>query len=181
MNTQQFRTMLADKFLAFAAELGYAQGVVDDWSLCTTVYAKGAHALGIEIDWRDGYLDMCVIRMVHGQLADRWSADRRLSRIPIRHIYDTELPQHITDTPDLQKRVELSLDHLMAVVRSDPQTLMAFIRDIDIHTSVENTKRYYQKCWQRNLAQLDQDYQNGKYDKKTYELLRKRMLLQMNG
>lgn len=182
MDKQEMLHELSCDFFEFCAELGYFEHHVEEhYPFSTEIYAIGHHALSVSIDWRDHYLDMFVIRMVNGNLPREYreTPDRRLCRIPVRHIYDFELPKQIVESDNLDKRMRQILDFLISEVRQNTNLLTDYIANIETYTTPEKTKDYNLKCCQHVIEGLDEDYKNGKISSEIYHLLRRRAVEQM--
>ena len=175
---------LTNLFWDFCTIAGFSESYIENnYPSTTSIYAINNQAICLSIDWRDYYLDIEVVRLVDGGIPKEYSEtpDGRLCRIPIRHIYDVEVPAAINKVEDPNERMIQTLSFLIKTVQNNPEKLRAFVSNIDSNTTPEKTKWYKVKCYQRIIDELDEDFKNGKFEAKVYQILRRRAVEQMNS
>lgn len=171
------------RFYQFAGSIGYVQKQQIGERMFTQLYAIGNHAISLEIDWRDYYLDLFVIRMTDGVLpkSGALTQDGCLCRIPVRNIYHVEPADYPGEDRRSSEALLYRLEALIAIVQENVGILEEFIENIHIYTSKEATKRYFRSAFERRLALMDEEYALGKMDEKTYAVLRRSLVLQLEA
>lgn len=184
IDREDLQNKLTELFLDFCTKVGFSKSHSKSIHPGdTSIYAINNHALCLGIDWRDYYLDIDVVRLVNGAIPKEYSEtpDGRLCRIPIRHIYDVEVPTAIDKIGDPNERMMQTISFLIKTVQNNPEKLKEFVLNIDANTTPERTKSYKVKCFQRIIDDLDEDFRIGKLEAKVYQVLRRRAVEQMNS
>lgn len=163
-------------FFTFANRYGYQRYSVDTDPLYAVFYAIGKHALEVNIDMRDFYLDMYVVKTVDGKIPRHTydSKTKRSLRFPIGYIYNTSYQPE----PDVMRTKDIlinTLNTIISLIDANPKILLQYIENIEENMSIEATKDLKRRSLNHTQEKLNTLRKKGILTQSLYQAMLERL------
>ena len=172
MSYQEIFEKLRRIFTAFGNELGFEEWYVvkDDYFI--EVYLHKEHALRLYAELPDTYLDIYVVPLKADKQANASKGITRTElakQVSITNIYSAVYPRYTETHHSSETALNYVLERLIEIVRSHPEVLNDFMKNIEDNTSPLRTQEYARDNLIQSLQFAQQDFLDGKTDKKAFE------------
>ena len=144
--------------------------VNDDYFI--EVYLCKEHALRLYAELPDSYLDIYVVplsdsKQING--SEKVSRAELAKQVSISNIYGTVYPRCNEAQDSFEETLQYVLDRLIETVRTHPEVLADFLANIEVNTSPSRIQAYDRANLLQSLQFAQQDFMDGRMDKKTFE------------